>query len=391
MATMKQWTTKQDGLNKMQFGNAPAPSADSLKDGEVLVKVNQVALNYRDTEVVMGDYKHHKSLQDDANLVPCSDICGTITHTTPGASGLQQGDRVMAIFNQSHLTGQIVEKDMASGLGKPLPGCLTEYRVFPASGLVKVPDYLSDAEAATLPIAAVTAWMAINSFQPIGQPLQGEDKYVLLQGTGGVSISGLQIAKALGLKSAYCCLHSLPSPFFAHSQEPFVANITQPPDLTTAIVTSSSDEKLARARALGADHTINYKTTPAWDDEVLRVTGNKGADVIFECGGAGTLARSFNCVAFGGLVSCIGYLSGKLDPAGGEPQLNTNVLALRRNVTLKGMLNGPKDRFEEMLGTYVDKQIRPVVDREFAFGEADQAFKYVQSGGHFGKVVVNVA
>ncbi|KAJ1330869.1 NADPH:quinone reductase [Microdochium nivale] len=353
---MKQWTTKQDGLDKLKLVH-DAPEPVELKDGEVLVKINQVALNYRDTEVAMGDYKHHKSLQDEADLVPCSDMCGTVTKVKGGnASGLKEGDRVMAIFNQTHLSGQIVERDMASGLGKPLPGCLAEYRVFPASGLVKVPDYLSDAEAATLPIAAVTAWMAINSFQPLGQPLKGQGKFVLLQGTGGVSISGLQIAKALGL---------------------------------TTIVTSSSDEKLARARSLGADHTINYKTTPAWDDEVLSITSGAGADVIFECGGAGTLAKSFNCVAFGGLISCIGYLSGKLDPAG-EPQLNTNVLALRRNVTLKGMLNGPKDRFEEMLQTYAAKEIRPVVDKEFAFDKADDAFRYVQSGGHFGKVVINV-
>jgi len=361
---MKQWTTKQDGLDKLQLvTDAPAPSPESLKDGEVLVKVNRVSINYRDTEVVMGDYKHHKSLQDDANLVPCSDICGTIVATSPSSSSspsssFKEGDRVMAIFNQTHLTGQIQESDMASGLGKPLPGCLTEYRIFPASGLVKVPDYLSDAEAATLPIAAVTAWMAINSFQPLGQPLKGKGKFVLLQGTGGVSTSGLQIAKALGL---------------------------------TTIVTSSSDEKLARARALGADHTINYRSTPAWDDEVLSITRGAGADIIFECGGAGTLLKSFNCVAFGGLISCIGYLSGKLDPAGSEPQLNTNVLALRRNVTLKGMLNGPRDRFEEMLRTYEDSQIRPVVDKEFAFDDAAEAFRYVHSGGHFGKVVVHVA
>lgn len=160
-----------------------------------------------------------------------------------------------------------------------------------------------------------------------------------------------------------------------------------------AIVTSSSDEKLARARTLGADHTINYRTTPSWDDEVLSLTHGAGADIIFECGGASTLPKSFNCVAFGGLISCIGYLSGKLDdPASGsEPKLNTNVLALRRNVTLKGMLNGPRDRFEEMLRTYEKSRIRPVVDREFAFEDAAEAFKYVHSGGHFGKVVVKVA
>ncbi|KAI1407507.1 alcohol dehydrogenase [Hypoxylon sp. FL1857] len=305
----------------------------------------------------MGHYNHHKTLEHRASVVPCSDMCGTIEKIGPGNENcrLKEGDRVMAIFNQTHLKGQITEKDMASGLGFPLPGVLSQYRVFPAYGLVRVPDYLTDEEAAALPIAAVTAWMALNTFQPIGQPLSGKDKVVLLQGTGGVSISGLQIAKALGL---------------------------------TTIVTSSSDTKLDRARKLGADHTINYKTTPEWQDKVLELTGGRGADVIFEIGGAKTLEKSFSCVAYGGLISCIGYLSGKEDAQGSR--VNTNVLALRRNVTLKGILNGPKDRFEEMLGLYEREQIHPVVDRVFEFEEARDALKYLFSGSHFGKVVVRV-
>ncbi|KAI0107922.1 alcohol dehydrogenase [Hypoxylon sp. NC0597] len=305
----------------------------------------------------MGHYNHHKTLEHGSQVVPCSDMCGTVEKLGPdnGNCGLKEGDRVMAIFNQTHLKGQIVEKDMASGLGFPLPGVLTQYRVFPTYGLVRVPDYLTDEEAASLPIAALTAWMALNTFQPIGQPLSGKGKVVLLQGTGGVSISGLQIAKALGL---------------------------------TTIVTSSSDTKLDRARKLGADHTINYKTTPEWQDKVLELTGGRGADVIFEIGGAQTLEKSFSCVAFGGLISCIGYLSGKEDAPG--LRINTSVLALRRNVTLKGILNGPKDRFEEMLAFYDSKQIHPVIDRVFEFEEANDALKYLFSGSHFGKVVVKV-
>ncbi|KAI1771901.1 alcohol dehydrogenase [Hypoxylon cercidicola] len=352
---MKQWVSAQDGLDNVQLVDAPEPG--KLRDGEALVRIHCVALNFRDTEVCMGHYNHHKTLKQGTPIVPCSDMCGTIEKLGPGndGCGLKEGDRVMAIFNQSHLKGQITEKDMSSGLGFPLPGVLTQYRVFPADGLVKVPEHLTDNEAATLPIAAVTAWMAINTFQPIGQPLTGKDKVVLLQGTGGVSISGLQIAKALGL---------------------------------TAIVTSSSDDKLDRARKLGADHTINYKTTPEWQDKVLELTNGKGADVIFEIGGAETLTKSFACVAYGGLISSIGYLSGKEDAPG--PRINTNVLALRRNVTLKGMLNGPKDRFEEMLGLYHGKQIRPVVDRAFEFEQAKEALGYLAGGSHFGKVVVKV-
>lgn len=289
-------------------------------------------------------------------VVPCSDICGTIVKVGSGVSDFKEGQRVMATFNQTHVKGQITEKEMGSGLGLPNPGCLTEYRIFPDYGLVKVPDYMTDDEASTLPIAAVTAWMALNSFQPVGQPLEGKDKVVLLQGTGGVAISGLQIAKALGL---------------------------------TAIVTSSSDEKLARAKDLGADHLVNYRTNPEWQKAVLEITGGRGADVIFECGGAETLSKSFDCVAFGGLISCIGYLSGKEDAPGNR--INTNLLALKRNVTLKGMLNGPRDRFQEMLKTYEKAQIHPVVDRTFEFGEAKEALKYLYGGKHFGKVVIKVS
>ncbi|KAI1119059.1 hypothetical protein F5Y14DRAFT_438148 [Nemania sp. NC0429] len=350
-----QWVTKHDGLDKLRLVDAPEPS--ELKEGEVLVKIHSVSLNFRDTEVCMGLYGHHKTIGQESEIVPTSDCCGSVVKLGPGTgdTGLKQTDRVMSIFIQTHLTGQIVEKDMAYGLGLPLGGCLTQYRVFPASGLVKVPDYITDDEAACLPVCAVTGWMGINSFQPIGQPLRGKDKVVLFQGTGGVSVTGLQIAKALGL---------------------------------TTIITSSSDEKLQRAKELGADHTINYVKTPGWDDAVLELTEGRGADVILECGGAQTLSKSFRCAAFGGLISAIGYLSGKEEAAGAR--FNANVLALTRNITFKGIINGPKDRFEEVLRLYEEKRIRPVIDRTFEFGEADEALRYLFSGRHFGKVVVRV-
>ncbi|KAI0097938.1 hypothetical protein GGR51DRAFT_552828 [Nemania sp. FL0031] len=354
--TMRQWVSNQNGLDKLRLVDAPEPS--ELKEGEVLVKIHSVSLNFRDTEVCMGLYGHHKSIDPNGEIVPTSDCCGSVVRLGPGAgdSGLKEGDRVVSTFVQTHLTGQILEKDLGEhGMGLPLNGCLTQYRVFPAYGLIKAPDYLTDEEAACLPVAAVTAWMSINTFQPIGQPLRGKDKVVLLQGTGGVSIAGLQTAKALGM---------------------------------TAIITSSSDEKLERAKKLGADYTINYKTTPNWDEEVLKLTSGRGVDIILECGGTRTLGKSFRCIAFGGLISAIGYLSGKEDAIGAS--FNANVLALSRNVTFKGIINGPKDRFEEALLLYKEKQIRPVVDRTFQFEQADEALKYLFSGAHFGKVVVKV-
>lgn len=155
-----------------------------------------------------------------------------------------------------------------------------------------------------------------------------------------------------------------------------------------AIITSSSDAKLVQAKKLGADCTINYRTNPDWATEVMEWTGNHGADIILETGGAQTLRKSFDCIAFGGLIDCIGYVSGKVDAA--DDRLNVNLLALRRTVTLKGIINGPKDRFEEMIRFYETHQIRPVVNRMFAFAEAKEAFKFLESGSHFGKVVIQV-
>jgi NADPH:quinone reductase-like Zn-dependent oxidoreductase len=303
----------------------------------------------------MGLYGHHDSIAQSQTLVPCSDMCGTIL--TPNNTVWKEGERVISLSNQTHLNGQIKESDMVSELGLPLPGVLTQYRTFPAIGLIAAPEYLSDEEASCLPTAAVTAWMAVNGFRPLGQPARDTGETVLLQGTGGVSIAGLQIAHAAGLKT---------------------------------IITSSSDAKLVRAkRDLGADVGVNYKSTPGWEKAVLDATQGRGADIIFENGGALTLRKSFDCVAFGGLINCIGYLSGKEDEPG--DRMNTNVLALRRNVTLKGLLNGPKDRFEEMLKFYEEKKVRPVVDKVFGFEEAREGLEYLFSGGHFGKVVVRVS
>ena len=323
-------------------------------------------------KVCNGLYGHHKSVAQGRKLVPCSDMAGVIVAVGPSSSAFKEGDRVLSIFNQTHQKGQIQEKDMASGLGLPNPGVLTEYRVFKDYGLVSCPDYLTDEQACTLPIAAVTAWTSINWMQPLGQHLTGKDVSIVCQGTGGVSIAGLQIAKASGTTG----------------MQYLIAGVDKSLKHVAAIVTSSSDEKLQKAKELGADHLINYKTTPDWENEVLRVTDGKGASIILEAGGAQTLTKSFDCVAFGGMIAAIGYLSGKQEP--GKNAMNVNVLALKRNVTIKGILNGPKERFEELLKLYADKKVMPVVDKVFPFAEAKQALEYLESGGHFGKVVVKL-
>jgi NADPH:quinone reductase-like Zn-dependent oxidoreductase len=320
----------------------------------------------------MGLYNHHSSVTQPPSIVPCSDMCGLVISTGPHSTTvlgstsspyanpafrLNVGDRVISTFAPSHLTGQIQAKDIQSGLGGPNPGVLTQYRVFPIHGLVKVPEYMSDEEASCLPIAAMTAWMSLNCMRPAGELIgkTGEKETILCQGTGGVSIAGLQIASAAG---------------------------------ADVIVTSSSDEKLERAKKMGASATINYKSTSDWDNAVLSATGDKGADIIFELGGATTLRKSFECIRFGGLIACIGYLSGKQDEAG--DRTNTNLLALKRNVTLKGILNGPRDKLEEMLEFYSEKKIKPIVDKVFQFEEGRKALEYLFGGGHFGKVVVRV-
>jgi NADPH:quinone reductase-like Zn-dependent oxidoreductase len=325
--------------------------------------------------VCNGEYGHHKTVgSDNSNLIPCSDMCGTIISIGPEAKRWKTGDRVLSIFNQTHLTGQVKEENMTSGLGLPLQGVLSEYRVFPEYGLVKVPGYLSDEDACTLAIAGVTAWMSINWIRPIGDPFIGPEYTVLLQGTGGVSIAGLQIAKACGMncKRSHRCKWNF-----------------QQAKSNPGIITSSSDKKLEQARALGADHCINYKTNPDWQIKVLDIMEHKGVDFVLETGGALTLSKSFECVAFGGSIAAVGYLSGKEDVEGSR--MNTNVLALKRNVTLKGILNGPRDRFEEMLHLYEKNGIKPIVDKTFGFDQARDALLYLESGGHFGKVVVKVA
>lgn len=202
-ATIKQWETSQDGIDKLKESTAPMPKPGP---GEVLVKINAIAVNYRDTEVIMGLYNHHKTVGEVATLVPCSDMCGTIVATGSSDGSWGIGDRCLSIFNQAHLKGQVTAKEMKSGLGFPLPGVLCEYRVFPETGLVKVPAYLSDEEACTLPIAGVTAWMSINGMRPLGQP-GGKGEVVLIQGTGGVAVNGLLIAKASGAEGIYHVLY----------------------------------------------------------------------------------------------------------------------------------------------------------------------------------------
>jgi NADPH:quinone reductase-like Zn-dependent oxidoreductase len=212
---VQQWITPLKGIDSLSQTEAPMPAPGP---SEVLVEIRAVSLNYRDVEgkssakhrpagsiltetfkVTNGEYKHHKSAEQDATIVPCSDMCGVVTQVGSGVTKWAVGDRVLSTFLPDHQTGQVTEKELGRSLGLPQDGVLATHRVFPDHGLVKAPSFMSDEEAATLPIASVTAWMSINGMRPMGQN-GGKDEYILLQGTGGVAIAGLQIAKAAGAK-----------------------------------------------------------------------------------------------------------------------------------------------------------------------------------------------
>lgn len=306
---------------------------------QVLVRMRAASLNYRDLLIIDGAYPGSAPGQ----LVPLSDGAGEVVATGPGSSRFAVGDRVAGIFMQGWVAGEMTPSHAGTALGGAIGGVLAEHRLFDEDGLVRIPDHLSFEEAATLPCAAVTAWNALYGLYPL-RPGQT----VLTLGTGGVAIFALQLAHAAGAK---------------------------------VIITSSSDEKLARARDLGADFTINYATTPEWGAEVLRLTAGAGVDVVVETGGPGTLAQSIAATRRGGAVQLVGVLSlGTIDP----------LPILTGGVVVRGLMVGSGEMFEAMNRAITAAQIRPIVDRVFDFGEARQAYEYLKAATHLGKVVIRI-
>jgi NADPH:quinone reductase-like Zn-dependent oxidoreductase len=322
-------------LERQDDAAAPAPGP-----GEVLVRVRATSLNYRDLLIKSGDTGVTAE-----ELTPLSDGAGEVTAIGKGVTRFAVGDRVAAIFFQEWVSGRFDTRYHRSALGGAVPGMLSEYVTLSENGLVRIPDYLSFEEAAALPCAGVTVWQALmarGGFQP------GDT--VLALGTGGVSILGLQVAKAHG------------------------ANV---------LITSSSDTKLARAKEIGAGETINYRATPDWDKEVWRLTEKRGVDHVLEVGGSGTLEKSLNSVSGGGHIALIGVLTG----VGPAPSLFPLV---SRNARIEGIYVGSRDHFDE-LNRFLEKHaIHPVIDRVFPFAEANAAYEYLASGAHFGKVVIAI-
>ena len=310
-------------------------------DHDVVVRIKAASLNYRDLVVLRGQYDR-RPVQ---GRVPLSDGAGEVVGVGPAVTRFKVGDRVAGCFFQGWSAGRFKAEMHRTALGGPIDGVLAEQAMFREEGLVHLPKTYSFEEGATLPCAAVTAW---QSLIVRGQLVPGE--VVLLLGTGGVSIFGLQIAKSAGAK---------------------------------VIITSSSNEKLERARKLGADAVINYKTTPEWGQAAAKLAGNDGVDHVVEVGGAGTFIQSVRACRCGGKIGLIGILSGR--------EAQTEIFPIvAKSATVFGIYVGSREMFEGLNLALEQSKIRPVIDKVFSFESAPKAYAYMAAGSHFGKVVIRV-
>jgi NADPH:quinone reductase-like Zn-dependent oxidoreductase len=328
-------TTGLDGLvlNSSRADPQPAP-------GQFLVRMRAAALNYRDQGVIKGAYGYTKF-----PLIPLSDGAGEVVAAGDGVMQFKPGDRVTSTFFVNWTGGRMPADASRNSLGGMVDGVLAEYALLHETGAIRIPGNLSFDEAATLPCAALTAW---NAVVETGQIKAGETIAVL--GTGGVSCFALAFAKMHG---AYTFL------------------------------TSSSEEKLTRAKTMGADALINYRSQPDWDQEILKQTGGTGVDLVIEVGGAGTLERSMNAVRPGGTICVIGALAG----AGA---INPRMIN-RKAIRLQGIHVGSRDMFHVMNRAVALHRLKPAIDKIFSFSDAKAAYLYQQSGKHFGKIVISIA
>ena len=311
---------------------------------EVVVRMRATSLNYRDLIYVGPAGRGGPAPRD---FVPLSDGAGEIAAVGSEVKRVKVGDRVATSFFPRWVEGPPAPHKLGA-LGSPAhDGTLCELMLIHEDGVALVPNYLTIEEAGTLSCAAVTAW---NALFCAGGQLKLTDT-VLCMGTGGVSIFALQFAKAAGGR---------------------------------VIITSSSDEKLEHAKKLGADELINYKKHPEWDQEVMRLTGGKGVDCVIELGGAGTLAHSYRSIGFCGRVQFIGVLAN--DQPG---ETNPHPLAFKA-ASVNGIMVGTRTMLEKCMESMALSKYKPVIDKIFPFDNAPEAYKYLQSGKHFGKVVISV-
>ena len=329
---------RESGPSALKLEHVPRPVPQA---GEALIRVRASSLNYRDHLTTSALYGPG---HDMTGRIPISDGAGDVVEIGAGVTGVKVGDRVAANFFPTWIGGAATPDQLKAALGGAFArGMLAEFAAVPAASLVVLPPSLSFAQAATLPCAGVTAWYALFDTFKL-RPGQT----VVVQGTGGVSIFALQLAKMAG------------------------ANV---------IATSSSDDKLARAKSLGADHGINYTTHPDWDKEVRRLTGGHGADIIVEVGGTGTIEKSLSAAAIGGGIAVIGILSGV------QSQISL-FQVLAKQVRLHGVYVGSRQHLADLTQAITANAIKPVIDKVFPFAEARDAFAYQASNKHFGKIVI---
>ncbi len=335
---MKVWNIPAFGIDKLAQVEVPIPEPGP---GQVVMEVHACSLNYRDLMTVQGKYNPNLKLP----RVPLSDGAGLIHSTGEGVTEFKVGDRVAAIFMQNWLDGAPSAKKYRGALGGDIDGMAGQYVLLDARGVIQVPSYLSFAQAATLPCAAVTAWAALHKTGPLPS-----GSTVLIQGTGGVSIFALQLAKVMGMR---------------------------------VLGTSGSDEKLERARALGLDAGVNYKSTPNWSKWVLDQTDGEGVDLVIEVGGAGTFNESLGAAKIGGSVAQIGIL------AQGDQAAEVTVI-LRKQLRVQGIYVGSRTDFEALNRSLEVSRLQPVIDREFAPEQVPAAMQMMESASHFGKLVVRM-
>jgi NADPH:quinone reductase-like Zn-dependent oxidoreductase len=316
----------------------PAPA---LAPREVRVRVHAVSLNFRD----LGVRNRVASGELAGPRVPCSDGAGEVVEVGPGVTRFAAGDRVAANFFPTWIDGPLSDAAHAAALGGTVDGMLSEEVLLHEDAIVAVPAHLSYEEAATLPCAAVTAWHALFEVATV-RP----GDVVLVQGTGGVSLFALQLARLAG---------------------------------ADVIATSSSAAKAERARALGASHVIDYRANPQWGAEVRRLTGGRGADVVVEVGGPGTLDQSVEALRYGGTIALIGVLTGRGGP------VNTAAV-FSRAARIAGIYVGSRRMFESLNRAIAARTLHPVIDATFDFDDAPKAYAHLQGATHFGKVVIRV-
>jgi len=326
------------GLDHLLLAERPAPEP---LPGEVVIRLRAVSLNYRDLLIVQGKYNPRMKLP----RIPLSDGAGEVASVGAEVTSWKPGDRVVAPFFPAWIDGELTAAKAASALGGDVDGLLSEYAVIRADALLPVPPHLTFEQAATLPCAAVTAW---HGLFPSGDLQPGQT--LLLQGTGGVSLFGLQFGRLAG---------------------------------ATIILLSSSDAKLERARSMGAHHTINYRTTPDWEKRIHEITDGHGVDLTLEVGGAGTLSKTLRATCYGGYVSLIGVLTG----IAGEVQIAP---ILHKSITIDGIYVGSRTMFAAMNAAITRHHLEPVVDRIFSFEESPEAFRHLESARHFGKIVIRL-